>query len=437
MLRATLLRAACLWVLLLPTPALAQGVDVAGLSWHHLRAAGAGRVGVVLAWPVGAIHDPSDRTGFAQATRALLELCQRDIPERERFVAETHDRLTLLWAAVPVQKLSERLGFLARLLSGRLEISDDLHALALARARLLADDDTRLYPGSALYNKAHRVLYGGKALGRQPAGIPAEIARITRADLMARYQNHHGTRGAVLVTVGDVDPERLLKLLRKHLPAPTGVNQLPAPVRPAVAKPVVREEIHPRVDGPYVTVAFRAPSPATPDAAFVVGVVAMRNLAQARFGAQRSRGEWRARFPFVRYDYLTGDPLVLVNRRGRNAVAPQGALQEIEGLLAAVRKHGPGQRDLEIAKREILNTLRRPWQGGQREVAFRARVLCVRILLGMDDDFVAQVQNVTAAMAQAALLDQLGADKKSDKTCRLVFLPEPTVKLGGFRTRGR
>ncbi|MHC4854414.1 MAG: hypothetical protein ACYTF5_20630 [Planctomycetota bacterium] len=58
-------------VLLLCTEALTQGAtgaaDIAGLTWHHVHAAGAGRVGVVLAWPVGAVHDPAGRTGFAQA----------------------------------------------------------------------------------------------------------------------------------------------------------------------------------------------------------------------------------------------------------------------------------------------------------------------------------------------------------------------------------
>jgi hypothetical protein len=423
-------------VLLLCTEALTQGAagaaDIAGLTWHHVHAAGAGRVGVVLAWPVGAVHDPAGRTGFAQAIRALLELCQRDRPSGKRFVVEARGRFSLLWAAVPVQELSEHLGFLARLLAGKIEITADLHALALARARLLADDNTRLYPGPALHNKARRFLYKGRATGRPLDGVPAEIAAITRAELAARYADHYGTRGAVLATVGGLTREHLESRLRQHLAAPSGVDGLPGPVGPEAAEPVVSEEIHPLVDGPYVTMAFPAPEPGKPSAAFLVGVLALRYQAQTHFGAYRG-GEWRARTPFVRYDYLAGDPLVMVNRRGRDGAVATGARQEIERLLVAVKRHGLRQRLLQLAKLEIDNTLRRPWQGGQREVALRARILCVRGLLGFDDGFVAQVQDVTDADARTALLQHL----RDDTECWLAFLPKPSQRLPGFRTQRR
>ncbi|MHC4921905.1 MAG: peptidase M16 family protein, partial [Planctomycetota bacterium] len=418
-------------VLLLCTEALTQGAtgaaDIAGLTWHHVHAAGAGRVGVVLAWPVGAVHDPAGRTGFAQAMRALLELCQRDRPSGKRFVVEARGRFTLMWAAVPVQELSEHLGFLARLLAGKIEITADLHVLALARARLLADDNTRLYPGPALYNKARCSLYPGRATGRSLDGVPAEIAAISRAELTARYADHYGTRGAVLATVGGLTREHLESRLRQHLAAPSGADRLPGPVAPAAAEPVVSEEIHRLVDGPYVTMAFPAPAPDKPSAAFLVAVLALRYQAQPHFGAYRG-AEWRARFtPFVRYDYLAGDPLVMINRRGRDGAAATGARQEIERFLVAVKRHGLRQRLLQLAKLEIDNTLRRPWQGGQREVALRARILCVRGLLGFDDGFVAQVQDVTDEDARAALLQHL----RDDMVCWLAFLPEPSVKLPG------
>jgi len=419
-----------------------DGVRIAGLNWFHVHAPDAGKVGVVLAWPVGADHDPDGRTGLAQAMRALLELCQHNRwheggrpeeggPEGD-FAAEACGRFTLLWATVPVEDLPVRLGFLGGLLGGKVQITGDLHALALGRARLRADDNTRLYPGPSLHNKARRCLYQGDPRGRQVDGVPAEIARITKAELTARYKDHYGSRGAILATVGGVTAGDLEKRLRQHLAEASGVTRVPVPVRPTVAEPVVRSEIHPRVDGPYVTVAIPAPEPGNLSAAFVVAVAAMRHQAQAYFGNYRG-GEWRARFPFVRYELLVGDPLVMINRRGRNGGAAEDVRKEIRGFIRSIRRHGLREQYLQMAKQEINNTLQRPWQGGPREVVLRARVLCLRKLLGLDDAFVTQVGSIQTEEARTVLLSFL----RDDKECWLAFLPDPTVTVHGFRTKRR
>ena len=409
-----------------------DGLRIAGLNWFHVHAANASKVGLVLAWPVGAEHDLDGRTGLAQAMRAFLELCQRDLEPEERLAAEACGRFTLLWATVPVQDLPVRLGFLGRLLGGEIQITDDLHALALARARLRADDNTRLYPGPSLHNKARRCLFQGDPRGRPVDGVPVEIARITKAELAARYKDHYGTRGAFLATVGGVAAADLEKRLRQHLAAASGSNSVPVPVRPAAAKPVVRSEIHPRVDGPYVTVAIPAPEPGHFSAAFLVAVSAMRHQAQAYFGRYRG-GEWRARFAFVRYDFLAGDPLVMINRRGRDAGAAEDVRKEIRGFLRSIRRHGLREQYLQMAYQELTNTLQRPWQGGPKEVVFRARVLCLRKLLGLDDAFVAQLGKTSQEEARTELLSLL----REERECWLAFLPGPTVTVKGFRTKRR
>ncbi len=389
---------------------------------------------MVLGWPVGGLHDPEGRTGLAQAMAAFLQLCQRDLEAQARFAVQASDRFTLLWATVPAEDLQARLDFLARLLAGRIPLTDDLFALALARARLRADDKTHRYPGPALHNKARQCLYSGDARGRQVDGVPAEIAGITREELRTRYQERYGSRGAVLATVGGFAAAELEARLRRHLAAPTGAD--PPALRPAVPAPagegVVRSEIHPRVDGPYVTVAFPAPEPSKPSAAYLVAAGALRHQAQAWFGQQRGRESF-AGFPFVRYEWREADPLLMINRRGPDGGRAEDVRREISGFLASVRSHGLDEQYLRMAKSEIINTLERPSQGGPREVVLRARVLCLRKLLGLDDAFLAQVREVPFDEARTELLRYLG----EDRGCWLAFLPDPAMTLRGFRTRRR
>lgn len=431
-----MLRAACCCAVVLGCAG--QGVTqvtetrIAGLTWLHLPDGGAAKVGMVLAWPVGGVHDPHRQTGLAQAVRAFLELAQLHLPPRARFVAECHDGFTLLWSAVAQEDLSERLDFLGRVLGGRLQVTGDLYSLALARARLLADDNTHLYPGPALHNKARRVLFPQDPRGRQLAGIPGEIAGVTRAELRARYLDHYGSRRAILATVGGMTRQQLESQL--NLTAASGVDRPPVPVQPGTHPQThpeaVRSEIHPRVDAPYVSLAM--PMPADRSAAFLVAVGAMRHQAYLYFGKPRGK-EWLAGFEFVRHQWLTGDPMVMINRRGRSAGSAADVRQEILGFLASIRGRSCGlaEKHVAMARQEILNTLERPRKGDRREVAFRARIMCLRRLLGFDDAFLAQVAKVEAEEARSALLEHL----REDRGCWLEFLPDPKLAVRGFSAR--
>ncbi len=408
---------------------------IAGMRWHHVEARGSGRVGIVLAWPVGGVHDPTGKTGLAQVMQALLHYCQDPLPDRQRFVPEAHDRFSLLWATVRTAELPQRLRLLGRVLSGRVAVSEDLHALALARARLLADDMTRLYPGSVLLDKARRSLWAGAARGRTLAGVPAEIATITREALTAHYRDHYGSRGAILVTVGDAARSDIEKSLGSLLRRPTGSGRALAPVPPpdrtAARTEVTKEEIHPRVLGPYVTVALRALPADDPDyPAFLVAMAALRYQAAQRFGSHRGT-EWRARFPFVRYQYLHGDPLIMVNRRGRNGASPAAARAEISDLLARVRKRGINRRWLEMARRELSSTLDGTSAPGRGQLVTTARVLAVRELLGFPADLAARVQAVTHEVVQAVCRRCLA----EDQLCWLALLARPMAAPKGFRRR--
>ncbi|HEY8486876.1 MAG TPA: pitrilysin family protein, partial [Limnochordales bacterium] len=107
----------------------------------------------------------------------------------------------------------------------------------VAQARQAFDD-----PGELAARYADHLLYGpGHPLGRLPDPGPAMAVR--REDLVAFHARHYTPRGALLVVAGDVEPDRVLDLVRRHLggwegpsaqggpPSPQGAAGLIPPAR--------------------------------------------------------------------------------------------------------------------------------------------------------------------------------------------------------------
>ena len=245
-----------------------------GLIIRSVAVPGTAEVSIVLAIPTGWQHDPAGRTGCAEAMRWVLTLAQRDQDPAGRFGVIVRPRLTLLWHSGPKAAAGERLAFVETVLSGGLQLTDDLRDLAVGRARLLADDNAWLYPGTIIEQKAWRDLLRGSPAGRQSRGIPAEIARLTVGELRVRLADHYSPSGACLVVVGELPAMKELRRRLGGLPSGRGA---PQPVTHDTGPPVRQVAIHERVDGPYVTAAWPALPPTHADfLPFVLAMLAVR-----------------------------------------------------------------------------------------------------------------------------------------------------------------
>jgi hypothetical protein len=389
-------------------PTAATRVLPNGLKVEYVVVPNADGVSLALALPVGWCHDPAGRTGCAELLRWTLELAQRDAAPGTRLHVEARPSHTLLWHKGPARLLVDRLRFLERLLAGRLEISSDLHALALGRARLLADDSSWLRPGPMILQKAWRTLQRGQPGGRRHFGIPAELATLDRAALTARYRAAYGPVGTSLVVIGELEPG-VWDAAVARLGA---VAANPGPGRPVVhdsAPAVVAAAPHSMVGGPFVTAAFQAVAPSDPEyPAFVLGIAVLQSRALVAFGSQRGM-EWQADFPFVGFEYWKDDPVVRINRRGPHASAAAVPRGEIEDLLRSIRRRGlqPGQ--LDVARREVARVLAVPPFDGLPGplLAVRARYLATASCLGWSRELAVRVAAVGLDEVERVLRSRL------------------------------
>lgn len=392
------------------------------------------KMSLALALPVGWSHDPSGQTGLAEVMRWWFSFVQRDRTEAERFQVTARSDHSVVWYSGPKKFFPVRLGFLTRLLAGKLVGDADLHALALGRARLLADDQAWLVPGNVIRQKAWRSLCEGGPLGRQNYGIPAEIGRLSLEAVRNRARSQYGPDGAALVMIGDFTETRLEDVTSR-------LGQLPkraADRRTAThdtAPPFEPSATHERVDGPYVSAALLAPAPSHPDfLSFVVGMTLLRSMAHVRFGAQRGN-EWKAEFPYVAFRYWDGVRLVFVNRRGHNASSAAGPKSEIEDLMKEVYKNGFRASGLAAARSEVASILAVPPfdHASGPLLAVRARRLAMSLCL--EDwplDLVAEIEKVGVADVQRVMRDFLAPARL--RWFELTPTPE-TVKF--LRTRRR
>jgi hypothetical protein len=148
------------------------------------------------------------------------------------------------------------------------------------------------------------------ALGspREPVGDSRAMVGSTVPQVRGWLRQRTGVVGAVRGAVEAPLRERLGRLTLVAEPPP------PRPRQPlSNPSPGIHEEVHSRVDQPFVMAAFAAPGPAALPA-FVVAHEVARDRAARRFQLRGS--ELRARTPFVAWSPLAGDDLVCFHRRG-------------------------------------------------------------------------------------------------------------------------
>ena len=91
-------------------------------------------------------------TGYRIGAVAKLTGISQLAPQRMHV--EAFGRSTLVYHSGPRRDAMDQLEFVERILSGALEIDEDLRALALGRSRLDADDHSWLLPGSMIEQRS-------------------------------------------------------------------------------------------------------------------------------------------------------------------------------------------------------------------------------------------------------------------------------------------
>ncbi|MDX1609229.1 MAG: pitrilysin family protein [Halofilum sp. (in: g-proteobacteria)] len=300
----------------------------------------------------------------------------------------------------------------------RQRVEDNPHALTHERARAAA------FPSSP---------------ARSPIiGWPADLASLTLDDVRRWYQRYYGPDNATLVVVGDVDPDAVHRLARKHFGplAPIG-----APGRLAAAELDPRGETRLRVHAPatlpYLSLDWRVPSLTTaadPRDAYALDVLVgvLDGGLSARIESNVVRGRRVAAGAGAGYSPLAhGDTLFSVSgtpAEGRDVAELEQALRaEIDRL-----KEGA----IEPAELERVKTNVRAQHVFQQDSMFYQAMrlgMLETIGLGRDayDEYLAGIEQVTADDVRRVAREYL--DDRRLTVARLV--PEG-VGTGGAATQG-
>ena len=193
-----------------------------------------------LYYPVGSVDEPAGKTGIAHFLEHMLFKGTERFPkgqiDRLAFVAagqsnaETGEDFTHYWFAFPSDRWELALQVEADRMRGATfdlgEVEAERHVIGEERARELDSPIGRL-------DQTHLALSYLRHPYRNPIlGWPDDLARINVEDLRDFYRRHYRPDGAVLVVVGDVEPERALDRIARHFePLASGeVERLPPPL---------------------------------------------------------------------------------------------------------------------------------------------------------------------------------------------------------------
>jgi zinc protease len=177
-----------------------------------------------LFYPVGSFDEPPGQTGLAHFVEHMLFKGTEQFPKGQidRLVllaggqsnAETSEDSTHYWFAFPRERWELALAIeadrmhRARFDAGEVEV--ERRVIIEERARELNSPQGRL-------DQTHLALTYLRHPYRNPVlGWPEDIARIGADDLEAFYQAHYRPDGAILIVVGDLDPDAALDRISSH-----------------------------------------------------------------------------------------------------------------------------------------------------------------------------------------------------------------------------
>lgn len=131
------------------------------------------------------------------------------------------------------------------------------HQVVLEERRLRTDDQ----PRAKMEEHFEAMVHASSPYRNPVIGWPDDVAGLTLDDLKQWYQRWYAPNNATVVVVGDVEPESVLQLAKKHF-GPLKPSVLP-PVKPQgeVAQLGARR-IETRIPAklPYLSIAFQTPS---------------------------------------------------------------------------------------------------------------------------------------------------------------------------------
>lgn len=226
--------------------ALASGVEVIPVPVSR-----APLVDLELVLPAGGRFDPPGGAGLASLVSGLLDEGTEGRSALE--IASAVERLGgqletgADWnvATVSVRLLDDYLEEGLRLLA-ELALRPSFPEEEVQRARRHRLTDLlrrRDQPGVVAGDQFHQLVYGDTVYGRPLVGLAEDMERVGREDVVRFFERHYRPRSAVLIGVGELDPDRLTELAAEVLGEAPPAEPVVPPAVPTPAAEGVRVRI--------------------------------------------------------------------------------------------------------------------------------------------------------------------------------------------------
>ncbi len=237
------------------------------------------------------------------------------------------------------------------------EFSKELQVVIEER-RLRTEDK----PESKVYEKFNEAAFPGHPYGRPVIGWMRDLKKLKVPDLQKWYQRYYSPANAILVVVGDVEPDEVIAMAKKYY-GPIKSSRVEAPKQFKVAKQTATKRITVKAPAnlPYIILGFHVPAVADkpehdwePYALELLSAI-LDGGSAARFADQLIRGQQVATAvstsydPFARlagYFLIDGNPA-----RGTDIALLEKAVLE---QLKQLKEKPVRNRELQRVKAQVI-----------------------------------------------------------------------------------
>lgn len=207
-------------------------------------------------------------------------------------------------------------------------------------------------PEFLAFQKAERILYAGTGYEEDPLGTRPSFGKTTAVDLQKFYQDWYTPNNALLVIVGDVDPQQTLskvKQLFDHIPKRTQPEHVPVKLQPV--KPETIASTTPRGTG-AVQFMYRMPGMMDKDNAAAQVLLDVLTNARSSLSALAVQGKVLSTSAQLQpFSYGGVGVIEVAFPKGGDAKKAQA---DLEGVIDDLLQHGAPADLVEASKRSEI-----------------------------------------------------------------------------------
>lgn len=321
-------------------------------------------------YKIGSSYEPSGATGISHVLEHMMFQGTDKVPGSEfsRIIADNGGKENAFTGR-------DYTSYFQQLERSRLEIAFELEADRMRNLRLQADDfkrerevvieERRLRtddkPTALTYEQFMATAFNNNPYGQPIIGWMSDLEQLTLDDLQQWYQRWYAPNNATLVVAGDVEPEAVFALAKRHfgnLPPSqlTAVKQRQEPPQYGERRLTVRAA----AKVPLVLMGYQVPVLRTSDApwkSYALELLAyvLDGGDSARLSRDLVRGEALAASAGAGYDlYARHDSLFLLEGVPVDGVTPAKIEQALKRQVAELQQQLVKPEELERIKTQLI-----------------------------------------------------------------------------------